>query len=206
MPQNLRIPLPRPAADTPLGHVLRSRRSVRQFSDAPIMLAELAQLLWAAQGVTGAEGRRAAPSAAAQYPLRLYVAAGNVSELPPGLYTYEPQQHALAQVTSNDPRPALADAAIGEQPWVREAAVVISIAANVAAIDAHFVAQQPDGQRGARYAYMEAGAASENVHLQAAALDLGMVLVGGLDNAAADAALPLGTDEETTALLCLGRR
>ena len=206
MPQNLRIPLPRPAADTPLGHVIRTRRSVRQFPDAPIMLAELAQLLWAAQGVTDGEGKRAAPSAAAQYPLRLYVAAGNVSELPQGLYVYEPQQHALAQVHSDDLRPALAEAVIGRQPWVREAAVVIAIAADVAAIEAHFAEQQPDGRRGVRYAYIEAGAASENVHLQAAALDLGMVLVGGFDDAATDAALHPGTHEETIALLCLGRK
>ncbi len=206
MPHTLRIPLPRPSADAPLGHILRNRRSVRRFPDAPIMLAELAQLLWAAQGVTGEEGKRTAPSAAAQYPLSLYVVAGNVSELPSGLYAYEPQRHALARLATDDLRPALADAAIGEQPWVREAAVIVAISANVAAINAHFSAQQPDWQRGARYAYMEAGAVSENVHLQATALDLGMVLVGGFDDAAANAALPLGANEESVVLLCLGRK
>lgn len=206
MPQHLRVPLPHPAADTPLGHLLRTRRSVRRFSDAPIMLAELAQLLWAAQGVTGDEGRRTAPSAAGQFPLRLYVSAGNVSELPPGLYVYEPRQHALAQVVSDDLRPTLADAAIGEQPWVEAAAVIIAVAADLAAIDAHFAEQQPDGHRGTRYAYMETGAVSENVHLQATALGLGMVLVGGLDDTAADAALSLSANEKTAALLCVGRK
>jgi SagB-type dehydrogenase family enzyme len=205
MSQNLRIPLPHPAADTPLGHVLRSRRSVRQFSGTPITLAELAQLLWAAQGITDDAGKRAAPSAAAQYPLRLYIAVGDVSELPSGLYAYDPQQHGLSPLETTDLRPALADAAIGDQPWVNEAAVIIAVAANLTAIDAHFATQQPDGRRGARYAHMETGALCQNVHLQATALDLGMVLVGGFDDAAANAALPLSAGEETTALLCLGR-
>ena len=52
-----------------LENALRERRSVREYSGKPLTRDELAQLLWAAQGMTGPEGFRTAPSAGALYPL-----------------------------------------------------------------------------------------------------------------------------------------
>ncbi len=57
------------------------RRSVRKFSSDPLMLAEISQLLWAAQGVTSPGGDRTAPSADAFYPLEVYAVVGNVRGL-----------------------------------------------------------------------------------------------------------------------------
>ena len=39
---------------------LRARRSVRDYGEAPLSLAEVSQLLWAAQGVNAPEGYRTA--------------------------------------------------------------------------------------------------------------------------------------------------
>lgn len=64
---------------------LRLRRSVREYTTARLSPADLSQLLWAAQGVTGPAGGRTAPSAGALYPLEIYVAAGNVEGLPAGI-------------------------------------------------------------------------------------------------------------------------
>jgi uncharacterized protein (UPF0248 family) len=58
----VRLPDPRYDGSTSLEQTLHRRRSVREFSDRPLTLAEAGQLLWAAQGVTDTEGKRTAPS------------------------------------------------------------------------------------------------------------------------------------------------
>ncbi|NNG14682.1 MAG: nitroreductase, partial [Gammaproteobacteria bacterium] len=72
----------------PLEKLFQQRRSVRTFSKAPLSLAELGQLLWAAQGITHPKGLRTSPSAGALYPLELYVVTGKVEGLPPAVYRY----------------------------------------------------------------------------------------------------------------------
>jgi nitroreductase len=64
---------------------LRNRRSRRTYSRGPLALDELAQVLWSAQGITSATGKRTAPSAGALYPLELHLLAANVKELPAAL-------------------------------------------------------------------------------------------------------------------------
>lgn len=59
-----------------LAQLLKQRRSVRNFAPAPLTLAHIGQLLWAAQGITADGKLRTAPSAGALYPLELYVVAG----------------------------------------------------------------------------------------------------------------------------------
>ncbi|MCD6210872.1 MAG: nitroreductase family protein [Methanophagales archaeon] len=54
------------------------RRSIRQYKDDPLTLAEVSQLLWSAQGITGLWGERTAPSAGATYSLEVYIVVGNV--------------------------------------------------------------------------------------------------------------------------------
>ena len=80
------VPLPTPVFDggVSIEHALAAHRTIRRFSGTPLRLAELGQLLWAAQGVTHKAGYRTAPSAGALYPLELFVIAGNVDELTPG--------------------------------------------------------------------------------------------------------------------------
>lgn len=65
------IPLPPPVTrgSMTLEEALATRRSVRAYRDRTLSLAHLGQLLWAAQGITDAEGHRTAPSAGARYPL-----------------------------------------------------------------------------------------------------------------------------------------
>jgi hypothetical protein len=82
------IPLPVPRTTGPLSleEAIQARRSVREYSTEPLTIPELAQLLWAAQGITSPSGGRAAPSAGGTYPLELYVVAGSVTGLETGVY------------------------------------------------------------------------------------------------------------------------
>lgn len=106
------LPPPAYTGGTSLEAALAKRYSVRRFSDRPLPLAALAQILWAAQGittdaVTGAT--RTAPSAGATYPLEIYLVAGNVADLPPGLYHYHPKEHSLTPLVPANTGP----------PWPR---------------------------------------------------------------------------------------
>ena len=80
---NAEIKLPEPVkdSDTSIEEALLERRSIRQYKDDqddPLTLAEVSQLLWSAQGITGLWGGRTAPSAGVTYPLEVYVVVGNV--------------------------------------------------------------------------------------------------------------------------------
>lgn len=180
------IPLPPPRLEgrVSVEQALQQRRSVREFSGATLALGDLGQLLWAAQGVTGADGLRTAPSAGALYPLELVVVAGNVAGLPAGAYAYAPARHALTLLGAGDRRAAVAAAAL-DQRWMEAAPAVIVFCAVPSRTTRKY------GNRGIQYIYIEAGHAAQNVFLQAAALRLGAGAVGAFDEAQLARALPL---------------
>jgi SagB-type dehydrogenase family enzyme len=193
--------LPRPdlKGGMTLEAALGERRSVREYAEGALSLAEVSNLLWAAQGVTRPSGKRTAPSAGATYPLEIYLAAGTVAGLAPGLYHYEPREHALALVSAADCRDALAPAAVGQE-FLRKAPAVIAIAAVLERTAGKYSA------RARRYVDMEVGAVTQNVHLEAAALGLGTVIVGAFEDAAVKRVLGLPAGEDPLALMPVGRR
>jgi nitroreductase len=69
----IELPQPRRDSDTSIEKALSNRRSTREYSDEPLTLKEVSQLLWAAQGITDPRGLRTAPSAGVLYPLEIYV-------------------------------------------------------------------------------------------------------------------------------------
>ena len=149
-------------------------------------------------------GQKAAPSAGGQYLLQLYVVVGAIPGLSAGLYQYDAEDHALSAGAGADLREALRKAVLEDQPWVGSAAAIIVLAADFGTAREHFRAQPPRGERGSRYVYIETGAVAENVQLQATGLDVGVVIVGGFDDAKVKRALDLPRELEPTALLCLG--
>jgi len=182
------LPSPRLQGDVALEDALRRRRSVREFSEQALELGQVGQLLWAAQGETDESGLRASPSAGALYPLELYLVAGSIEGLEPGIYHYEVGAHRLSRVASGDRRRELAGAALG-QSAVSEAAAVIAVGAIYSRTTGKY------GDRGRRYVHMEAGHAAQNVLLQATALGLDAVPIGAFDdsNVGRAAAMPRGT-------------
>lgn len=195
------VPLAAPRLQGPLSleAALRQRRSLRQFSATPLSAAEAGQLLWAAQGVSDAQGRRTAPSAGATYPLVLYLVAGRIDGISPGVHRYLPQAHRLMAVSTGDLRADLAAAARGQR-WIGEAPALVLIAAQTARTAARY------GARAERYVAIEAGAAAQNLLLQAEALGLGGTLVGAFDEAALRRSVPLAEAEQALALVAVGRK
>jgi SagB-type dehydrogenase family enzyme len=194
----VRLPRPRFEGGPPLERVLRERRSVRDFGGAPLTPAEISQVLWAAQGITSRDGGRTAPSAGALYPLEIYLVAGNVTSLPPGVYKYRPDAHDLVKRREGDMRKALASAAL-DQSCVESGAVVLVFTAVYERVTGTY------GRRGVRYTEMEAGHAAQNVHLQAVALGLGTVAVGAFDENAVTSILLAEKNERALYIIPVGR-
>jgi SagB-type dehydrogenase family enzyme len=181
-----------------LEHALAARRSVRDYVPARLARRELAQLLWAAQGITDPAGLRTAPSAGALYPLEFYIVAGDVTDVEPGVYHYEPRPHTLAPCGTGDRRADLGAAALGQE-CVALAPAIIVIAADYARTTGKY------GERGRRYVHMETGHAAQNLCLQATALGLGTVVVGAFDDRAVRRVVGLPPRQDPLALLPVGR-
>ena len=194
-----RIELPKPVTDGQVSveAAIKQRRSVRDYTNRPLSLADVGQLLWAAQGVTSSDGGRAAPSAGALYPLEIYLVAGRVDSLPAGVYRYVTRRHQLEPVVSGDLRRELASAALN-QAWIREAPMTLVITGVYERTAAKY------GARARRYVQIEAGHAAQNVYLQAAARDLGTVMVGAFHDADVQQALGIPSEHAPLALMPVG--
>jgi SagB-type dehydrogenase family enzyme len=209
----IRLPPPRLDGAVSVERALHERRSVREYADRVLTDEEIAQLLWAAQGITEAVaerpagwpaewqwmgGLRTAPSAGALYPLELYLVAAGVESLSDGLYRYVPQEHALEPVAQGDLRQALAGAALRQSAIVRAPAVFV-----VTAVYQRVAVKY--GERAERYARIEVGAVAQNIYLQSEALGLGTVLIGAFDDAAVKQTLGIPADHEPLAIMPVGR-
>jgi len=197
-----KIALPAPKKDgaTSVEKALRERRSIRDFKRDPLSIAEISQILWAAQGVTGSGGLlRTAPSAGALYPLEVYLVVGNVEGLPEGIYRYRPEGHEVIRTVEGDKRIALSRAAL-DQTSVRDAAAVLMVTAVYGRTTAKY------GERGIRYVHIEIGHVGQNVCLQAVALNLGGVVVGAFDDLAVKRITKLMPKEEPLYLIAIGKK
>ena len=196
--QTVALPRPDVAGSVTLERAIAQRRSVREYAPGPLTLAEVSQLAWVAQGITSPDGKRATPSARAVYPLQVRLVANDVTGLAAGIYRYEPKEHALAFAYAG-PRDSVAAAARG-QASVAHAAAIVAVVGDSALAAAKFRGNAE------RWLGMEAGFVVQDVYLEATALGLGTVMVGGFDEAAANRALGLPPGWKTLALMPVGRR
>lgn len=192
------LPAPRFKDSVSLELALAQRRSVREYRHGALTLSQVSQLLWAAQGETQLDARTA-PSAGALYPLELYLVAGEVRDLAPGVYRYAPSGHQLEFITDGDRRGELCAATL-EQDCVSGGAAVFVFAA------AERRTTRTYGTRGLRYVHIEVGHAAQNLALQATALGLGTATVGAFDDAAVRRLLHLPEGEAPLYLMPVGWR
>jgi SagB-type dehydrogenase family enzyme len=196
-----RIKLPRPRHNGGLSveQALLQRRSVRDFKSGSLTLAEVSQLLWAAQGTTDPGGFRTAPSAGALYPLEIYIVVGQLEELGAGVYKYIPFDHQLVRIAEGDKRRELSTAALN-QSWVKNNAALLVFSA------VEYRTTQKYGRRGIRYVHIEVGHAAQNVFLQATALNLGAAVVGAFDDESVERIMAMPADEHPLYLMPIGRK
>ena len=206
-PGSPRVALPGRDFDlaAPMGRLLEQRSSLREFALRPLRLDLLGRLLHASYGLRhpgrpaqGGVPDRPSPSAGALYPLELYVAAQAVMDLPDGVYHYDPRAHQLELRRPGRVHDQLAEMTIG-QDMLRQANVVLFITAIFERTMWKY------GQRGYRYAWLDAGHLGQNVYLVAGALGLGPVAIGGFYDDEINRLLDLPADETAIYLLGVGQ-
>lgn len=202
------LPEPRMTGDVSVEEALQGRRSVRAYTDVPLTVSEISQLLWAAYGINkpieGAPdflrgGLRTAPSAGALYPLEVYLVARNVTGLAPGIYWYKSETHQLVTLGEGDLWPQVSDAGLN-QPHFDTAAAAIVYSAVFERNTRKY------GERGReRYVCMDLGHSAENVYLQAFALKIGTCAIGAFSDLALKQAIGMTKEEEPLYIMPVGK-
>jgi SagB-type dehydrogenase family enzyme len=188
----LELPPPELKGRMSLEQALAVRRSVREFTRQTLTDRELSQLLWAAQGITRADGLRTAPSAGALYPLEVWVATAS------GFYHYEPHKHRLTQHLERDLRPDIYRSALMQEAILQAPAVFV-----IAAVYRR-TARKYGEQRTPLYVPMEAGHSAQNLLLEAVALGLGGVVIGAFDDREVERVLSLPAEQKPLYLIPVG--
>ncbi len=192
-----RYELPRPRnLQATLFKVLSSRRSRRDYGDA-IAIQELADLLWACQGITARAGKlglRTAPSAGALYPLETYLLVLEAEGLPKGAYHFNCEEFSLELLREGDFGKDMAGACINQQ-FLGQAGIDICWSAVFRRSMSKY------GHRGMRYILMDAGHACQNLLLAAEALRLAACPIGAFFDEEVNALFDLDGEEES-AIYC----
>ncbi|MBS62428.1 MAG: nitroreductase [Salinisphaera sp.] len=188
-----------------LAELIEHRQSGREYSAAPIGRAALERIVHCAQG-RSRSGKRNAPSAHGLYPLRLFAIVHRLQGSAQGLYALDMPDALLGAWRKAIAPEALRATSLADDAWLEHAAVVLVVAADYEAANAHFFDQQPDGRRGERYVHIEAGAVLQNMHLATLAEGLGGVIVAGFDARRLADLLALPAPLQPVALFCVGAR
>ncbi|MCD6326876.1 SagB/ThcOx family dehydrogenase [bacterium] len=177
--ETIRLPTPEATGTLSVEEAIKRRRTVRSFSQKPLNLEQVSQLLWSAQGITDDRSRflRAAPSAGALYPLELYLICGkaSVTGLAAGVWSYAPETHSIRRIDEGDRRDSVAIDS-GRQMWAADAPVSLVIACEYARTARKY------GARARRYVYFEAGNVSQNVYLECESLGLSTAAIGAFSD------------------------
>ncbi len=158
--QDKPLPAPRTEGGMPLMEALKNRKSVREMSAKMLSDQQLADLLWAANGVNRPDGRRTAPSAKNCREIEIYVyTAGDI-------WLYLPEQNSLKHVLSGDFRSETA-----MQDFAKEAPVLLVFVSNY-----EKMARMNEQQR-SFFEATDVGYVSQNVYLYCAQEGLNTVVM-----------------------------
>jgi len=196
-PETVELPDVKPGAPGSFSDLMHRRRSIRTFGQGSMTLDQVAKIVFAAQGSTRRGMYRTVPSAGGLYPLEVFIVAGPVKGLGPGVYKYRPEGHELEIIASGDHRKELAQQLYG-QTWVAEAQTVVVICAVYERVTGKY------GQRGVRYTHIEAGCAAQNISLEGINLGLGSTVVGAFSDREVGKVLKADEDEVPLIVMPVG--
>lgn len=138
----------------PLMQAISRRKTDRSFDSRNLSLKHLSEILWVANGVNRAKGKRTVPSAMGLYPLQTYAVLAN------GIYLYNPLKQQLEPVIKGDFRNLA-----GTQNFVE-----------VAPLNLLFIAKARNANDNFQSAIMDSGYCGQNVYLYCASEGLRTVV------------------------------
>lgn len=199
------LPESLPPLTIPLGEAILKRSSAKQMRPRPIRLESVATLLHCAYGVTRDQRAlgfprsfRTVPSAGALYPLELYLHCGHSEAFPSGLYHYDPTKNHLRLLQNGDQSKAIAPMLV-QQSMAYDASIIVFITAVFERCTFKY------GDRGYRFALLEAGHVAQNLNLAAIGLGLGSINLGGFHDRQIDSFLDLdGLTQSTLYIVAVG--
>ena len=182
--------------NVPIGSVIRSRRSRRDFKGKPLTLVDLSNLLYYGDGISGdfnfnlnkneygtitfgeqyISKLRTAPSGGGLYPIYLYIAALNINNLEKGIYKYMPFTHSLERIklfNNNDLENYYNNNVFGVD--LRKAALSVYYVYNI------YENSRKYGDMGLQFALIETGEIAENIQLTAVASGILACDIGGFN-------------------------
>ena len=160
----MELPPPRSAGGKPLIQALKLRRSIREYSDRPLPVQVLSDLLWAAFGINRPSGDRTAPYWRHIMVIDVYAAMAN------GVWLYEPKRHALLPHLGTDIR-----AQTGTQDFIANAPLNLVYVAHGERM------QDISANERRLYASVDTGFIGQNVYLFCASEGLATVFRGAVD-------------------------
>ncbi len=198
--QEIKLPSANKRSNVSFEEAIYKWSATRRFSNKPLTLKQISQLLWSAFGTTVdgvSSATRVFPSAGGIYPLELYVVVGNVENLSPGVYKYNYKSHSLIQVREGDLREELSSAALN-QFFIKQAPVSFVWTAKYGKMFYY-------GERGkTRYIHIDLGHSAQNLTIQATVLGLGTVQIGAFDDDKVKKLLSLPNDETPVYIMPVG--
>lgn len=203
--QAIALPKRLPSLKMPLDHAIRSRASVRKMVRRSLRFEQMAALLYFGYGITRdvsvsglPRSLRVVPSAGAFYPLELFVYATNVKNLSQGLYHYNPVQRHVRLLQDGDCADKLIRLFVPNTLPVHTS-LIIFVTAIFERVTLIY------GNRGYRFALLEAGHVAQNINLIATSLRLGCLNIGGFVDRQVDKFLHLdGVTHSTVYVIAIG--
>jgi len=153
---------------------LQERRSVREFSAKDLSLEDISNLLWAANGINRADGRRTAPTARNCQEIDVYLINKD------GAYLYVPVDDLLQPVYRGDLREAIG----AGQNFVNAAPVILLIVGDIEKLGG-------DSERNKNLMWADGGIVSQNINIFCAGQNLATVTRAMMDEKVLREALKL---------------
>ncbi len=166
-PTDHRLPLPK-VEENSLQKIMKERRSPTSRIFGSITLEELSSILFSAHGIVEDVHRRTIPSAGGTHPLEIYVLIWDVDGLENGIYHHNVLDNTLVRMGDVPP----IDEILTTLNHFKDSAVMLVYSLILPRTTAKY------GERGYRFAILEAGHSVQNVHLQATLLGLQSCEIG----------------------------
>ena len=163
--QVIKLNAPNKTRGSAFMQALSDRMSIREYDTKELSLQDLSDLLWAANGVNRADGKRTAPSAMNRQEIDVYVFNKD------GAYFYDAVENALKPVAKGDFRKEVA----ASQEFAATAPVSLVLVANLEKLG------DPKLENTLINGALDAGIVNQNINIFCAAVGLATVPRGTMN-------------------------